>query len=185
MFAPTELDYCVLAVIGRNGPLSAYGVRQHFVQSATAAWSASSGSIYPAIRRLLAAELVRATEPTDRRGTRVLTITSIGRNAIHDWLLTVSDPDGTATSDPIRTRAQFLSFLNDEQRAQFFKRSESVTRDALAGLRRKLANPPHSNHPELETIGMRGAIAELSARLEWLDDTRRTLAKSGQDTKQS
>jgi DNA-binding PadR family transcriptional regulator len=178
MITPTELDYCVLAVIGRNGPLSTYAVRQHFAGSITRAWSSSTGSIYPAIKRLAAAGMVRATETKDQRGTRMIAITATGKQAIHKWLLSVGPAEGSATSDPIRTRAQFLDELGAGEQMQFFERSIKATNAAIDRFKEKLATVDRDER-DPDRIGGKGAIAELKARLQWLTDTRDTLKRSG------
>lgn len=164
----TELDLCVLGVIWRSGPLSAYGVRAVFRESTTAAWSSSSGSIYPSIRRLVAAGLAAAGAPQDRRSTRSLSITPEGLARLRAWLVELRPDAGTPTPDPIRTRAQFITALPEEERARFVQSSVTLTQQALAGLE-KIAEA-NANDPAqaLDQLGTIGSILELRARLEWL-----------------
>ena len=175
----TELDQCVLAVVWREGPLTAYGVRTVFRESTTAGWSSSSGSIYPAIRRLIAAGLVDGGTAKDRRGTQALAITAAGRAALKRWLTDLAPELGSATPDPIRTRAQFLTALNSEGRTDFIARSRTVTTQAITELEAHAERIRGDPGQRLDLIGTVGSIGELRARLAWLELALTILGESG------
>ena len=164
----TELDQCVLGVIWYLGPVSAYGVRNHFRRSSTAAWSSSTGSIYPAIRRLEAAGLIKASAPHDARRTQKLTITEAGLAELRTWVTQLPADLGTATPDPLRTRAQFVTSVPPPQRLEFVATAREVTLHALRELE-TYANTADGNEDFLDRVGTMGAILELKARLAWLD----------------
>jgi DNA-binding PadR family transcriptional regulator len=164
----TELDYCVLGVVWRHGPVSAYGVRKVFRDSTTASWSASSGSIYPSIRRLLAAGLATAGAPEDKRGTQSIVIANDGLNELRAWILDLRPEHGTATPDPIRTRSQFITSISHHDRAEFVEAAQRVTSDALHILQGMAGKNARETTPDLEQLGTLGSISELEARLEWL-----------------
>lgn len=171
----TELDYCVLGVIWRHGPLSAYRVRCIFAESTTPVWSSSAGSIYPSIKRLTAAELVEAAVAQDKRGTRLLRIRKAGLDSLRHWLVEFPPSYGSATADPLRTRAQFLVALPSAEQSRFLERAEVSTRAALAELEGHSRSEAENPSAKLDLIGTMGAVFELQARLKWLELTR-TLA---------
>lgn len=165
----TELDFCVLGVIWRSGPLSAYGVRKVFRDSTTASWSSSTGSIYPSIRRLLAAGLATAGAPEDRRGTQTLKITPDGLDRLRRWILELRPELGTATPDPIRTRAQFLTSVSSKERAEFVEAAHRITLEALRTLENVAEENTGDRAQVLDQLGTLGSILELKARLDWLN----------------
>src|SRR4051812_8987838 len=56
-----QLDAVVAGVIWRDGPITAYRIREVFKQSLSPAWSSSAGTIYPTVGRLIRGGLVAAT----------------------------------------------------------------------------------------------------------------------------
>ena len=110
-----------------RGRKTAFQVRSAFLKSVTSDWSGSAGSVYPAIKRLEESGYIQRTAETDGRGTQTLTATSEGISALHQWAV---DPDLSAviTSDPFRTRSDYLSTLPAQKR-----------KDALDAIRAALA----------------------------------------------
>jgi DNA-binding PadR family transcriptional regulator len=165
----TELDFCVLGVIWAHGPLSAYGVRARFEESNTTAWSSSAGSIYPSIRRLVRAGLAVASSCQDERGTRHVGITAKGREQLRAWLVDLPPKIGTATADPIRTRAQFVTSVPFEDRLRFLDTARAITRAALKEVEAVTKEQSGRSETMLEYIGNLGSVFELRARLQWLN----------------
>jgi len=165
----TELDFCVLGVIWECGPLSAYRVRARFAESNTATWSSSAGSIYPSIRRLVRAGLAVAGSRQDERGTRHVGITAKGRERLRTWLIDLSPKLGTATADPIRTRAQFVTSVPYQDRLRFLDTAQTITRAALKEVEAVTKAQSASSDTLLEYIGNLGSVFELRARLQWLN----------------
>jgi len=173
MSTHTELDFSVLGVIARDGPITAYAVRQQFKNSLVPSWSSSPGSIYPAIRRLIAGRLIRSGEVTDGRHRQQLSATPKGQDALRQWLLTVTAVLGRPSMDAIRTRAQFIERLPTKDQLRFFDDSIDATSMALSELERL------SGELKLgagERLGAEGVRAELKARLAWLKAARQTVA---------
>jgi DNA-binding PadR family transcriptional regulator len=165
----TELDFCVLGVVWRSGPLTAYEVRKEFRRSPTASWSSSSGSIYPSIRRLLATGLATATSAEDARGKQLVSITPAGLNRLRQWIVELRPELGAVSPDPIRTRAQFLTSVSAEDRVQFFEAARRVTMESLRVMEGAAEANAGDSSQFLEQLGVVGVILELKARLEWLD----------------
>lgn len=178
MIRLTELDFCVLGVIWECGPLSAYRVRIRFEESNTAAWSSSAGSIYPSIRRLVRAGLAVASPRRDARATRHVAITAKGREQLRGWIVDLPPEIGTATADPIRTRAQFVTSVPPEDRLRFIENARAVTRAALREVERVTKKKPTTSNTMLEYVGNLGSIFELRARLQWLNRVTNLLKTS-------
>src|SRR5215472_782767 len=84
--AVTELEGAALAVIYRLGACTPYRVRLDFQSSRSSEWSGSAGAVYPALRRLDAAGLLRAGQGARRRGSVLYTLSPAGRRALAGWL---------------------------------------------------------------------------------------------------
>jgi DNA-binding PadR family transcriptional regulator len=175
----TELDFCILGVVWECGPLSAYRVRARFKESNTAAWSSSSGSIYPSIRRLVRAGLVAAGGRKDERGTRHIAITRKGRGRLSAWLVDLPPEIGSATADPIRTRAQFVTSVPYEDQLRFLENARARTRAALKEVEKVTKAKSAGSGTTLEYIGNLGSIFELRARLQWLNRVADLLKTNG------
>ena len=171
----TELDHTVLALIARDGPLSAYGVRKDFAGSLTPTWSSSTGSIYPAIRRLSDGGFIHASAPKGGRGKQELRITPAGRVALSKWLSMVTLDIAAATPDPIRTRAHFLRLLDASTRRKFLTDARKRTEAAISIAERIFDERVATGASKLEYLPGLGVLYELKARRDWLDLLAREL----------
>lgn len=165
----TELDNCILGVIWREGPMSAYDIRSHFAASTTVAWSSSTGTIYPATKRLLAAKLIEAGPRSGPRGRQLLALTVEGNQALHQWLENVGPELGSSTADPLRTRVHFLGALASLQRKRALDDYREVTCEQIQVLELALDKPARTPVERSERLGTLGALMELKARLAWLE----------------
>jgi DNA-binding PadR family transcriptional regulator len=171
----TEVEGCALGVVWQRGPCTAYEVRMEFAISSTPRWSASAGSIYPALKRLLARKLVEAAaEDWGPRSRTRFAITRRGLAALHRW---VGPPFAAGVVgpafDPLRTRSCFLGAMARPARARFVDHARRATRTALGALRAEARRPFAPG--DFEAMSVSGSILELEARLSWLDQLRRTL----------
>ena len=164
----TELDHTVLAIIGRGEPLSAYDIRKVFAASLTPAWSSSTGSIYPSIRRLIDAGLIEATDPEGARAKRVLSLTEEGKTTLENWLVADTAKIAVATPDPIRTRAAFLSLLNHQQRERFLAGALRNSELALTAAEAVRRDRVEAGSTSLNHLVSEGVIFQLRARIDWL-----------------
>ena len=166
----TEVEGCALGVVWQRGPCTAYEVRMEFAVSSTPRWSASAGSIYPALKRLLAKRLVEAeAEDWGPRSKTRFAITARGLAQLHRWVGPPFDA-GLAgpTFDPIRTRSCFLGAMTRPLRAKFVRQARRDTHAALEVLRAEAALP--YDEGDFEAMSLRGSILELEARIQWLDE---------------
>jgi DNA-binding PadR family transcriptional regulator len=160
----TELEYCVLGVIWRQGPCSTHAVRNEFARSPSAHWSASAGSIYPVVRRLAAARLIHSSDQPDRRRVvRDLSITPLGLADLRKWILRIDREATSATYDSVRTRLLFLRALaSEDDRRRAFDVAVTETKARLLELSRE------TDTDLMEQLATIGASYELKARLKWL-----------------
>lgn len=171
----TELDNCILGIIWRDGPMSAYDVRSHLARSSTVAWSSSTGTVYPSIRRLVASGLIQASARSGPRKRQLLHVTEPGMAALRRWLQEVMPELGSATADPLRTRVHFLAALPPPQRQRAFDDYRAVTKARVKELESSAAERLELS----ERLGTLGALREVSARLKWLDEVEAELPRLG------
>jgi DNA-binding PadR family transcriptional regulator len=172
----TELEACVLAVLWQQGPITAYQLRKRFERSPTSSWRASTGSIYPLIKRLHRRGLVQMSEvAADGRGTRLLLASEAGKARVTDWLTVLPSWIGDPTEDPIRTRLLFLDLMAPDIGAAAVAEMLEMTRAAVEAMDESIASPETS---PLEQIGREGARAMLIARREWLIRVGKHLAQA-------
>jgi DNA-binding PadR family transcriptional regulator len=164
----TELDFTILAIIARDGPLSAYDVRKDFAQSMTPTWSSSTGSVYPSIARLEAADLIAASNPEGPRSRKALSITAAGRVVLDPWLTGMTAETAAATPDPIRTRMFFLMLLEPSRRTEVVLTAIESTKAALDDAQRRRSARALNEADDLRRLASEGVVFELRARLAWL-----------------
>ena len=66
-------------------PMSGYELRKLIAESIGNFWAESYGQIYPTLKRLEEAELVRSAEG-DRAGSKVYSLTEAGSARLREWL---------------------------------------------------------------------------------------------------
>ncbi len=164
----TELDFTTLAIVGRDGPLSAYDVRKVFAASVTPMWSSSPGAVYPSIRRLEQAGLTAASSAQGSRSRKALSITPAGRITLDRWLTRIPPEIAAPTPDPIRTRMYFLKLLDPPKRRMLVAEAIRATQEAVTTVERRLGERSADQPGEVRQLAAQGVLYELRARLEWL-----------------
>ncbi|MGV9271008.1 PadR family transcriptional regulator [Kitasatospora sp. NPDC003701] len=173
-----------LAILGflRDRPLHGYELRRHLAALTGHVRPISDGTLYPAIKRLEADDLlVRTTEPGTAAAPRhTLHLTEAGRTALLDRLRTPEDLD---ISDENRwfTVLAFLRHLDDEPGAQ-----AAVLRRRLAFLSEPASFFYDGTRPVgAEEVGdpfRRGMLliarATTETELAWLRDTLAALDRA-------
>ena len=83
----TTMEYALLGLIGR-APMAGYDVHKVFAITPLAHFSSSPGAIYPALRRLAGAGLLKARldKAVEARPRRVYALTAAGQEALEAWL---------------------------------------------------------------------------------------------------
>ena len=175
----TDLDYCVAGVIWRDGPVSAYRVRERFRRSMTTVWSSSCGTIYPVIDRLVGEGSVSATEPLNGRGTRLLNITERGQGRVTDWMLKLEPQVAAPVPDPIRTRLQYLSVLPQDAADRFITEAINLTEEALERVVESL--PVRAESDWIDFLAALGSAQQLEGRLRWLSAIKPAMLDRSED----
>jgi DNA-binding PadR family transcriptional regulator len=173
MRALSELEGCVLGLLWKQKCTTAYAIRRSMLDSPSSHWSGSAGAIYPLLERLEKRGLVRSRSKMsgDREGWHY-TLTPRGRVRFLDWLGPPFTPDVVClAADPLRTRAHFMGALAPRKREKFLA-------DARAELERHLrALKVEPEFDEYDRMAMRAAIRVTRAKMQWLDEVGRELAR--------
>jgi DNA-binding PadR family transcriptional regulator len=176
----TELEGVVLGIIWGRGPCSGYVVHKRFAQSPTSGWASSTGSIYPALRRLQSQALISCEEGGIGQRGRLFSITPAGEDSLRSWIFAFGGNAGGAAIDPLRARGIYLGVLDGEARQAFMNKAEHQARAALA----RVTAAEHDSHAR-ENWGHQAALLgvkfEIEARLKWLTELRRREAFAGGD----
>jgi PadR family transcriptional regulator AphA len=112
----SSLNATARVILGllKFGPRTGYDIKRVTDISTRFFWSASYGQIYPELRSLEQAGLVRVREePRGRRPRRVYELTSKGERALSSWLL--SESDLYELRDEGLLRLFFGELVSDEQ----------------------------------------------------------------------
>lgn len=159
----TELEGAILSDIFHRGRDTAFKIRRAFAESPSLEWKGSAGAVYSAIRRMEHRGLVLAVPLDDARGTKRLSVTDAGRDALHDW---ACDPARSASVgiDPFRLRSGIWLTLGAPERASVLRAIRNAIEQSIAA---------HKAYARLHDT-IEGASIDLSlrlqkARLAWLD----------------
>jgi len=159
----TELEGAILGVLRRAPKVSAYAVRQVFLNSRSEEWSGSAGAVYPAIARLTQAKLLVPLAQGDGRGTTSYALSAKGRSVHDDWLCDVSRAAGPGT-DPFRTRAGLWLELSPARRRTL----TGVLHEEIARRRDAIKSAPKSDD-KADAIADELHLELLVLRLRWLE----------------
>jgi DNA-binding PadR family transcriptional regulator len=172
----TELEQCVVGVVWRDGPMTAYEIAALFSKSLSPYWSGSAGAIYPLVKRLQHRGLLRGTMRAWNGARKtVLTITPKGKASLRVWLTPpIPSIAAAPTLDPIRTRMFFLEILSAPDRLAFLDDAERITNQQIELARQQIDRDEAAGQMS-EVIGAVGVIYELKGRVKWLNAVREYL----------
>lgn len=165
----SELEGAALGIVYALGPLSPYAVLAEFARSPSSYWSASAGSVYPVIQRLVRRGLVSVKRRS--RGSRsagTCTITARGKRALVRWIGPPwTFPVEATTFDPIRTRVSFLAALRPAMRVRFLREAEARLREELRRVR-AIVEAERRRGDLWESLATLGNLEELRGRIRWV-----------------
>ncbi len=167
------LEMTLLGVIGKYGPVTPYAVRQHFAVSPTSRFSASAGSIYPALQRLEERGLVSSR--ADARGEqarRLYELSKEGLAQLRGWFDAPADSDLEAPHDPLRTRLYFIGLLPKKQQQAFFEAVQEKMKEKLRKDERYVSSYGDTGPERLSRLAAEGGLFVMRARLRWLRKVR-------------
>jgi PadR family transcriptional regulator, regulatory protein AphA len=151
-------------------PRSGYDIKQLADISTRHFWAISYGQIYPELRRLLAAGLIKAQDAS--RGTRQRTVyrlTPKGREALHAW---VADPaiENVELRDEMLLKLFFADAMSRDETIRHLDAMRRRHEQLAAGLREHepmaAAQPNRMKYEVLKFgIGLHGWCADWCGRL--------------------
>lgn len=161
----TENEGTLLALVARAEPITAYQIAKVYEESPVSNFNTSKGKIYPMIKRLRQAGLLRARSVKgDARGTERLETTSKGRQAIRAWIKDIR-PSHLLPEDPLRTKVQSFDLLSREERIEWVSelKVELLKKlDQLEQYGREVTVP-------YQELVHENAMRSLRSRMDWLD----------------
>ena len=170
----------MLGLIWHDGPTTSYAVRTTFEQSPSDYFSGSAGAIYPLVKRLERAKLIRSRAVRrDGRSARMLEITDAGVDALKAWVGPPIEERMAAVSfDPIRTRLLFSEVLSNAKRMKLIDDAEEALAQVVAELSARWRHEANGegNDP-FARIATRGALDMARARLRWIRWVRKELSR--------
>jgi len=172
----SELEHVVLGVVWREQPCTAYAVRKVFLCSPSSHWSGSAGAIYPLMKRLERAGLLRSNPYRgDKRRSRLYRLTPNGRKRLRNWLRPPLPPGPALMNiDPVRVRVSFFGALTHRERLTAVREAQASLREQLRHIPAKI--PAQNGEDALyDDLVNRGALLSIRAQLAWLKEVEKTL----------
>lgn len=161
----TDNEATLLALVARGEPITAYQISKVYEGSPVSNFNTSTGKIYPIIKRLKAANYVRALlVEGDARGTEQLVTTSEGKEALRAWIKEIR-PAHLLPEDPLRTKVQSFELLSRDERIEWISHLKMRLLEKLESVeeygREEWAPYQHLVHEN--------AVRVLRTRMDWLD----------------
>jgi DNA-binding PadR family transcriptional regulator len=172
--ARTELEGFVLGLFWEMGPCSPYQLRRQMLSSPSTQWSASAGAIYPLVRRLEKARLVRSrARKNGNRARREYELTASGIRALRAWVgPPLADEAVTVAHDPLRSRARFLGALSRADQLAWV----AAARAALDEVEQRVRawNPERGDRDLMTKSGE----LDVKSRREWVSHVGKTIGRT-------
>ncbi len=166
-------DYTVLGIVGRDGPCTTYNVMRDMATSPSSFYRKRASSTYTVVQRLLGLGLLETLgEEPGPRGERQIAVTDEGLRVLKDWMSPVPAVEAAHSNDLIRLRVNFLNLLDPGEREALIDQAATALRTLLAESERALPE----RHDPIRYLTLLGLIYETRARLEWLEEVRKTVA---------
>jgi PadR family transcriptional regulator, regulatory protein AphA len=161
--------YMALAMI-RDGFDTGYRIKRFIEKAAAFFWSVSYGQIYPELRRLESAGLIRGRDVTESgRRRREYSLTAVGGKELRRWLADPAEPSMWLRNEGL-LRLMLVDWDDHE-----------MVRKNLADLRRmsverletiRSLEPPRERGRRIQELGVR----LLTETVRWCDETEAGLA---------
>ncbi|MGD9688164.1 MAG: PadR family transcriptional regulator [Phycisphaerales bacterium] len=175
----SELECFVLGLVWERGPASAYDIRRLMQDSPSTQWSGSAGAIYPLMKRLEQAKLLKGRDRrAGRRKRREYEVTARGTAVLRRW---VGPPLSAAAisvaHDPLRSRARFLEALPPAARGEWV----AAARAALDRVEERVRDWERrygsvGGDGRVQARMTRSGELDVRSRREWLEDVARVVS---------
>ena len=178
-----ELNPTARVILGMIslGRRTGYDIKALVDRSTRLFWAASYGQIYPELKRLEEAGLVRASKPVGGRRRTEYELTPEGEQALHGWL--TSDAELTyEMRDEGLLKFFFGGAMSPEEVIAHLERMREHHEGIVAGLREiePVARPSEGEPPGFGYLTLRGGIELHEFRADWcrrmqeqVEETRR------------
>jgi DNA-binding PadR family transcriptional regulator len=155
----------LLGLVLRRQPVTAYQLFRVYEQSPVTSFNASKGSLYPLIRRMLAAGLLEAEHKSgDGRNPASLRCTKAGEQAVRSWLKNLRTSH-VMLDDPLRTMMLSLDQLGRDEQIEWVTEAKRLVAEKMA----LVEQYSRSVQVPFQEIAHRSAMGALRAKMEWLD----------------
>lgn len=174
----SHLAYIALGVVSDEQPCTAYAVMRSFQTSSSTYFSGSAGAIYPLLKRLDAAGLVKAKRTkAGSRSRRHYSLTDAGKRALKGWLCApIPEEDVAFTVDLLRTRVLFFDALGKRDRRRFVANARKLLEERIERRKAQLS-AQRGGADRFAWIAGKSVVIADQARLKWLSLLERELEK--------
>ncbi len=156
--------YMVLAMI-RDGFDTGYRIKQFIERAASYFWSVSYGQIYPELRRLEGAGLIRGRDVTESgRRRREYSLTAAGKEELQRWLADPAEPTMWMRNEGL-LRLMLIDWEDTDLVRKNLDDLRRMTEARLEALRD--LEPPRERGRRIQDLGTR----VMEETLRWCDDT--------------
>ena len=160
------LDYIAMGMVLDNA-LTGYDIKKEIEAGVGNFYTASYGSLYPALKRLTDKGYLAMTEKLQgNRTKKYYEATELGKSAFFEWL---SSPfNSNSSSDSLLARIYFFSELPDDIRKQQLQEFELYHQQILRKLQsmeKKLSLSTDSDYFELSTLYL--GLQHLQDSIRW------------------
>jgi PadR family transcriptional regulator AphA len=173
----SRLNATARVILGllKFGPQTGYDIKRNTDYSTRYFWRASYGQIYPELRALEEAGLVRSREePHGRRRRRVYELTTKGDRALSEWLRSDSAGDVYEVRDEGLLRLFFGDFIPHEELLAFVRKQSEAFQSSAAMFRGIAENLGEIDGPSAEVL--RYGIELMDWTAAWWADLETRLA---------
>ncbi|MFL5898629.1 MAG: PadR family transcriptional regulator [Solirubrobacterales bacterium] len=162
--------YMLMAMI-RDGYDTGYGIKRFIERAASFFWSVSYGQIYPELRRLESAGMIRGRDVTENgRRRREYSLTAAGKGELRRWLADPAEPAMWMRNEGM-LRLMLVDWEADPELVRKnIAEYRRMTADRLEAIR--ALEPPRDRGRRIQDLGTR--ILEETVR--WCEETEADLA---------
>lgn len=160
------LDYLAMGMVLDNA-LTGYDIKKEIEAGIGNFYTASYGSLYPALKRLTDKGYLGMSEQTHgNRQKKYYEATELGKTAFHEWLSSPFDPSSSSAS--LLARIYFFGELPDDIRKQQLQEFELYHQQILRKLqamKKKLSTSTDNDYYELSTLYL--GLQHLQDSIRW------------------
>ncbi|MGE0180086.1 MAG: PadR family transcriptional regulator [Sphingomonas sp.] len=170
----SENEGSLLALVLRLQPVKPYQLLKIYLESPVSRYNASSGSVYPLVKRLEKRGLIESDRLRgDRRKAKLLRCTPAGHETVRRWVAQISVGQ-VLLDDPWRSRILSFGELDREQQLEWVARARLFVIEKAREL--EIFNS-RVDLPYQEVAHDNARLA-IEARLKWLDALSATLVET-------